>query len=81
MKVSDRVYFKGIDGLRAIGALSVVLGHIELSKKSVGIENLMEYSFYKNTSGHLGVLLFFVLSGFLITRILLLQKIKIAESL
>jgi peptidoglycan/LPS O-acetylase OafA/YrhL len=24
--VSDRVYFKGIDGLRAIGALAVVIG-------------------------------------------------------
>jgi peptidoglycan/LPS O-acetylase OafA/YrhL len=74
LKVSDRVYFKGIDGLRAIGALSVVLGHIELSKKSVGIENLMEYSFYKNTSGHLGVLLFFVLSGFLISYLLFKEK-------
>ena len=72
--MSDRVYFKGIDGLRAIGALAVVFGHIELSKKSVGIVNLMELSFYKNTSGHLGVLLFFVLSGFLISYLLFQEK-------
>jgi len=74
LKESDRVYFKGIDGLRAIGALAVVIGHIELSKKSVGIVNLMELSFYKNTSGHLGVLLFFVLSGFLISYLLFQEK-------
>ncbi len=74
MKEKDRIYFTGIDGLRAIGALTVLFGHIELSKKSVGIENLMEHSFYKNTSGHLGVLLFFVLSGFLISYLLFKEK-------
>lgn len=74
MKQETRVYFKGIDGLRAIGALSVVLGHIELSKKSFGVSNLMNVPFYKNTSGHLGVLLFFVLSGFLISYLLIKEK-------
>lgn len=72
----NRVYFEGLDSLRAIGALSVLFGHIELSKKTAGINNLMDWSFYKNTSGHLGVILFFVLSGFLITYLLLKEKEK-----
>ena len=74
MKQENRIYFKGLDGLRAIGALSVVLGHIELSKKSINVPNLMDIPFYKNTSGHLGVILFFVLSGFLISYLLFKEK-------
>lgn len=74
MKQGNRIYFKGLDGLRAIGALSVVLGHIELSKKSIDVSNLMDIPFYKNTSGHLGVILFFVLSGFLISYLLFKEK-------
>ena len=74
MSQENRVYFKGLDGLRAIGALSVVLGHIELSKGSIGASNLMHLPFYKNTSGHLGVMLFFVLSGFLISYLLFKEK-------
>ena len=66
-----KTYFKGLSGLRFIGARSVVLGHIELIKSFYGIPNLMEVPFYKNTSGHTGVILFFVLSGFLITYFLL----------
>lgn len=72
----NRVYFEGLDSLRAIGALSVLFGHIELSKKTAGISNLMDVAFYKHTSGHLGVILFFVLSGFLITFLLLKEKEK-----
>ena len=66
-----KTYFIGLSGLRFIGAFSVVLGHIELIKSFYGIPNLMEIPFYKNTSGHTGVILFFVLSGFLITYFLL----------
>ncbi len=76
MSQENRVYFKGLDGLRAIGALSVVLGHLELIKSEFSIPNLLHLSFYKNTSGHFGVILFFVLSGFLITYLLLEEKKK-----
>ena len=67
-------YFAGLDTLRSIGAFSVVLGHLELTKNYFGFKNLLEIPFYKNTSGHLGVVLFYVLSGFLITYLLLVEK-------
>lgn len=76
MKSEDRIYFKGLDGLRAIGALCVLIGHIELSKQSLGLNNLLEIPYFKYTSGHLGVILFYVLSGFLITYLLLKEKAK-----
>jgi peptidoglycan/LPS O-acetylase OafA/YrhL len=72
----ERVYFKGIDGLRAIGSLTVVFGHIELTKSDFSIPNLLHIPYYKYTSGHLGVVLFFVLSGFLITYLLMEEKQK-----
>jgi peptidoglycan/LPS O-acetylase OafA/YrhL len=68
-----KTYFKGLNGLRFIGAFSVILGHIELIKSFYGIPNLMYLPFFKNTNGHLGVLLFFVLSGFLITYFLIAE--------
>jgi peptidoglycan/LPS O-acetylase OafA/YrhL len=68
-------YLPGIDALRAIGALSVIIGHIELSKFSFGIKNVKDsIPFFKYTSGHLGVILFFVISGFLITYLMLVEK-------
>lgn len=58
-------HLKGLDTLRAIAALVVVIGHIELIKKNNNIT-----SFDYAPSGHIAVVLFFVLSGFLITFLL-----------
>jgi peptidoglycan/LPS O-acetylase OafA/YrhL len=60
MKLPDRAnkYFPGLDGLRGISCLIVVLTH------NFGFSHFFEY-------GWLGVDLFFVISGFLITTILL----------
>jgi peptidoglycan/LPS O-acetylase OafA/YrhL len=66
-----KVYFKGFNELRAIGALSVIFGHIELIKSFNGIDNFMHINFYRYTNGHIGVMMFFVLSGFLITYFLI----------
>ncbi len=71
-----KVYFKGLDTLRAIAALVVVIGHIELQKKENGIPNLINHPYIKLASGHIGVVLFFVLSGFLITYLLVKEKEK-----
>ena len=53
----------------------MVFGHIELTKREFGLPNLIEtFNFFKFTSGHLGVMLFFTLSGFLITYLLFVEK-------
>ncbi len=73
----DKIHFPGLNGLRFIAALSVIIGHVELIKSDYGIYNFEKsIPFFSNTSGHLGVILFFVLSGFLITYLLLAEKGK-----
>ncbi len=70
-----KVHFPGLNALRFIGAFSVVFCHIELSKKEFGYSHIYDsFDFFRYTSGHLGVVLFYVLSGFLITYLLLAEK-------
>ncbi|MFM2359182.1 MAG: hypothetical protein RLY16_1175 [Bacteroidota bacterium] len=56
-----------LDAVRALAALIVVVSHIELQKKELGLSNIREV--VKNF-GSIGVTIFFVLSGFLITYLL-----------
>lgn len=70
--MSKDFHLKGLNGLRAIAAISVVIGHIELIKQENDIVN---WFFAIENWGSLGVILFFVLSGFLITTLLLREKI------
>lgn len=67
-------YFKGLDTLRAIASLVVVWRHIELLKQNESIPNLIDNDFILFPSGHIAVILFFVLSGFLITYLLVKEK-------
>jgi peptidoglycan/LPS O-acetylase OafA/YrhL len=60
---SEAPYYPALDGLRAAAAISVVLGHF--APKHVA--GLVAY-------GDAGVIVFFVLSGFLITNILLRER-------
>ena len=68
-------YIKGFDGLRAISISFVILSHL-------GVFSLLpESDFFKNRlwllfSGETGVLVFFNLSGFLISLILIREKIN-----
>jgi peptidoglycan/LPS O-acetylase OafA/YrhL len=71
-----KFYLKGLDTYRAIAALSVLVGHIELFKFNNHIPNLLNTPYFKYTSGREGVMLFFALSGYLITTLLLKEKAR-----
>ncbi len=65
----SHVYFPNLNGLRFIAAFMVIYSHIKFFKLLYGVN---EYKFPIETNfGQLGVTLFFVLSGFLITYLLL----------
>lgn len=72
-------YFAGLNGIRAIAAIAVLLAHIGIALEKFGLNPLvyqnhaLEKVFWNNLGSH-SVTVFFVLSGFLITW--LLQKEK-----
>ena len=68
-----KIYFPGLNGLRFVAALLVIINHIEFAKYYAGYSNYKHYPFFTAT-GDLSVTLFFVLSGFLITYLLLSEK-------
>ncbi len=70
----QNVYFSGLNGLRFLAAFAVIIFHIEQFKAEFGVNNLAGAAIMKNL-GTKGVSLFFVLSGFLITY-LLMSEIK-----
>lgn len=66
-------YFPGLNSLRFFAAFSVVISHVELIKAALGLKN--DYRLMERLNfGGLGVYFFFVLSGFLITYLLLKEK-------
>src|ERR1700744_2827189 len=72
-KVPELKYFPELNALRGIAALMVLFFHYMLSTDSKSHPSL--HLLYKvSVFGQTGVTLFFVLSGFLITRILLSTK-------
>lgn len=71
--MQNSFYLNGLNGLRAIAALIVVVSHVELIKLENKVPNI--FSVMSNW-GNLGVNLFFVLSGFLITTLLIREKEK-----
>src|SRR6267378_8187081 len=73
-KEKASVYFPGLHGLRFFAAMMVVFSHIELMKDYHGYPNLYASNLAVYESGRLGVTLFFVLSGFLISYLLLKEK-------
>ncbi len=71
----DKIYFPNLNGLRFFAALFVIIHHIEQFKQILGIKNYTHQN-YIRVLGQAGVILFFVLSGFLITYLLLVEDFK-----
>jgi len=73
MLTLNKIYFPNLNGLRFVAALLVIIHHIEQIKSLFKLP-----SYWQNPViallGKLGVILFFVLSGFLITYLLLEEK-------
>lgn len=69
----QKVYFPNLNGLRFIAAFFVIIHHIEQIKSISNIDNFWDNPFV-GIIGKLGVVLFFVLSGFLITYLLLTEE-------
>lgn len=72
---SGRVYFAGLDGVRAIAVLMVIAGHIEGFRDHAGVPNHNDVPFLHALAPN-GVVLFFTLSGFLITYLLLVEHAR-----
>ena len=68
------VYFKGLNGIRAIAALIVVFWHTD--QFIPDLFNTPSFGFNKNGMAGYAVDMFFVLSGFLITYLLFVEKDK-----
>ncbi len=81
MESNSKVYLDGLNGIRAIAAMAVVISHITLHLADF---KLNPYIFGRLADGSprglllagYGVNMFFALSGFLITYLLLLEKEK-----
>jgi peptidoglycan/LPS O-acetylase OafA/YrhL len=68
-------YYPALDGLRAIAAFTVIWTHIERFKQFKGEATISDIPF-NSFIGGMAVSFFFVLSGFLITDILLREQIE-----
>jgi len=75
---NQKIYFPNLNGLRFLAAFLVIIHHIEQIKSTFKIDN-----YWTNPSiliiGKLGVILFFVLSGFLITYLILAEERLVGE--
>jgi peptidoglycan/LPS O-acetylase OafA/YrhL len=77
--VKKVIHLSGLNGIRAIAAMAVLFGHTTLNLDTFGLNS---YIFGVKTDGHVatttlanyGVTMFFALSGFLITYLLLEEK-------
>ncbi len=63
-------HLPSLDGLRAISISLVLLGHVSRTRGFISVDlGIGDYS-------HLAVVVFFVISGFLITRLMLLERTR-----
>src|SRR5215212_2881474 len=67
------VHFPGLNGLRFFAAMAVAVSHVELMKQYHDLPNAYDHPAVYEL-GRLSVTLFFVLSGYLITYLLLAER-------
>jgi peptidoglycan/LPS O-acetylase OafA/YrhL len=70
LKSAKADHLPSLDGLRAISIALVLLGHLSGTRGFIRVDlGIGDYA-------HLGVVVFFVISGFLITRLILSEHMK-----
>ena len=69
--MNDKLYFPGLHGIRFFAAFFVIIGHVEVFRQ---LHNLPNINIIINSIAHIGVDIFFTLSGFLITYLLLKEN-------
>ncbi len=79
MNQDKTIHFSGLNGIRAIAAISVVITHVTIALKEFGLDPYIFGAFNDGKPkgfilGGYGVSIFFVLSGFLITYLLKSEK-------
>lgn len=81
MNIKPTIYLRGLNGIRAIAALGVLISHTNMALKKFSIKEFSFFGFRDGNQsswnlGEQGVTMFFVLSGFLITFLLIKEKRK-----
>jgi len=71
-----KIYFKNLDGLRFFAAFIVLLHHAQYFKDINSFPLSSVFAPFLKEGGKMGVNLFFVLSGFLISYLLFSEKQK-----
>lgn len=74
--MTNKVHFANLNPLRFIAAFVVIIAHTEQIKSAKGLTNVYDIPAI-NIMGSLSVDLFFVLSGFLITSLLFIEKASV----
>ncbi|HTJ49810.1 MAG TPA: acyltransferase [Cyclobacteriaceae bacterium] len=77
--MKQTIYFKGLNGLRAIAAIAVLFSHTTHALREFGLDSFVFGKYADGTAkttllAGFGVSIFFALSGFLITYLLLEEK-------